>query len=551
MPSIASIPQAVRNAARLQQVISVLAKYGLARWLHRIPLDWLQNLFRTSQGDAIVGLSWSERVREAMAELGTTFIKIGQILSTRPDIIGPDLADKLSGLQSNTPPDKFPAVRELLEKELQQPLASVFATFEEEPFASASIGQVHLATLHDGRRVAVKVQHIGIEDNIRSDLEIAQDLASLVEAHSTEAALYRPVATIAEASRSLLKELDFRKELRNAQIFARHFRDDPTVRFPRMFPELSTRRILTMEYLEGTELSQIDDDADGNIDRQALAEHGAGIFLEMVFRDGFFHADPHPGNMLVMNDGVIGVLDCGMVGRIDDMLRDQFEDLLLAAVDGDSDRVVDSIITLGELPDAFDRRSLTQDIVEFFDHYSTMDFNEFELSTALNDATEIIRRQNIRLPSRLSMLIRMLAVLEGTAERLSPSFNMVDLLRPYRGRIVKRRLSPRRMRRRLLAAYRQWNHLLDIAPGDIADIPEKIKQGRFDVHLDHRRLDGLVSRLVRGIIVSSLFVGSSLLWSRSVPPLVYDYSVPGVFGSGLAFVLGARLLADLRKPGDH
>jgi len=220
-------------------------------------------------------------------------------------------------------------------------------------------------------------------------------------------------------------------------------------------------------------------------------------------------------------------------------------------VDGDSDRVVDSIITLGELPNTFDRRSLTQDIVEFFDHYSTMDFNDFELSPALNDATEIIRRQNIRLPARLSMLIRMIAVLEGTAERLSPSFNMVDLLRPYRGRIIKRRLSPRRMRRRLLAAYRQWNHLLDIAPGDVADILEKIKQGRFDVHLDHRRLDGLVSRLVRGIVVSSLFVGSSLLWSRSVPPLVYGYSVPGVLGSGLAFVLGARLLADLRKRGDH
>jgi len=551
MPSISSIPQAVRNAARLQQVISVLAKYGLATWLHRIPLDWLQKHFRTSQGDAIVGLSWSERVREAMAELGTTFIKIGQILSTRPDIIGPDLADKLSALQSNTPPDSFTAIRTLIEKELKQPIGDVFATFEEKPCASASIGQVHRATLHDGRQVAVKVQHIGIEDNIRNDLAIAQELAALVEAHSTEAALYRPVSTIAEASRSLLKELDFGKELRNAQIFARHFRNDPTVRFPEVFPKFSTRRVLTMEYLEGTELSRIDDAVGGTIDRQALAEHGAGIFLEMLFRDGFFHADPHPGNLLVMPDGVIGVLDCGMVGRIDEQLRDQFEDLLLAAVDGDPDRVVDAIIALGELPKTFDRRSLTHDIVEFFEHYSTMDFNDFDLSTALNDATEIIRRQNIRLPARLSMLIRMLAVLEGTAERLSPSFNIVDLLRPYRRSIVKRRLSPLRMRRRMLAAYRRWSHLLNIVPGDVADILENVKQGRFDVHLDHRRLDGLVNRLVRGIVVSSLFVGSSLLWSQSVPPHLYGFSIPGVVGSSLAVFLGARLLADLRNPGDQ
>lgn len=551
MPSITSIPQAVRNAGRLQQVISVLAKYGLATWLHRIPLDWLQKHFRTTQGDAIARLSWPDRVREALAELGTTFIKIGQILSTRPDIVGPELADKLSALQSSVPPDDFGAVRTLIEKELGKPVREVFASFDEIPIASASIGQVHRAVLHDGRQVAVKVQHTSIEEKLRSDLEIARELATLVETHSAEAALYRPVTTVEEIRRSLLKELDFGQELRNAQIFARHFRDDPKVRFPEMFAEFSTRRVLTMEFLEGTELSRIEASARDTIDLQLLAEQGAGIFLEMVFRDGFFHADPHPGNLLLLTDGVIGILDCGMVGRIDELLRDQFEDLLLAAVDGDSERVVDGIISLGELPEAFDRRSLTHDIVEFFDHYSTLDFSDFDLSTALNDATEIIRRQNIRLPARLSMLIRMLAVLEGTAEGLSPSFQLVDLLRPFRGRIVKRRLSPARMRRRMLGAYRRWSHLIDIVPGDVADILENVKQGRFDVHLDHRRLDGIVNRLVRGIIVAALFVGSSLLWSRSVPPLLYDFSIPGVLGSSLAVFLGARLLADLRDSGDH
>ncbi|MEO2030801.1 MAG: AarF/ABC1/UbiB kinase family protein [Planctomycetaceae bacterium] len=551
MPSLTSIPQAVRNAGRLQQVISVLAKYGLATWLHRIPLDWLQKHFRTSQGDAIARLTWPERVREALAELGTTFIKIGQILSTRPDIVGPELADQLSALQSSVPPDDFAAVRALIEKELRKPIEEVFASFEETPIASASIGQVHRARLHDGQQVAVKVQHPGIEEKLRSDLEIAHELATLVETHSTEAALYRPVTTVDEIRRSLLKELDFGQELRNAQIFARHFHDDPRVRFPGMFPEFSTRRVLTMEFLQGIELSRIEAEAGDTIDLQVLAEQGAGVFLEMVFRDGLFHADPHPGNLLLLTDGVIGILDCGMVGRIDELFRDQFEDLLLAAVDGDSEGVVEGIISLGELPEAFDRRLLTHDIVEFFDHYSTLEFSDFDLGTALNDATAIIRRQNIRLPARLSMLIRMLAVLEGTAESLSPSFQLVDLLRPYRARIVRRRLSPARLRRRMLAAYRQWSHLIDIIPGDVADILQNVKQGRFDVHLDHRRLDGIVNRLVRGIIVAALFVGSSLLWSRSVPPHLYGFSIPGVLGSSLAIFLGARLLADLRDSADR
>jgi ubiquinone biosynthesis protein len=284
---------------------------------------------------------------------------------------------------------------------------------------------------------------------------------------------------------------------------------------------------------------------------QSLATQGAGVFLDMVFRDGFFQADPHPGNLLLLPDGVICVLDCGMVGRIDEQLRDQFEDLLLAAVDGDSERMVETIVVLGELPDGFDRRALNQDIAEFFDQYATLEFTDFDLSIALNDATAIIRRQNIRLPAPLSMLIRMLTVLEGTAERLSPKFQLVELLQPYRSSVIKRRLSPARMLRRMMSAYRRWSHLLDIVPGDIAHILEKVKQGRFDVHLDHHRLDGIVNRLVLGIVVAALFVGSSLLWSRNVSPRLYGYSLHGVIGCSLAMFLGRRLLNDLRKSGDR
>ncbi|MCA9048302.1 MAG: AarF/ABC1/UbiB kinase family protein, partial [Planctomycetaceae bacterium] len=534
MPSITSLPQVVRNAARLHQVISVLARYGLAGWLHRIPLDWLQQHFRTSGGDRIAHLSRNQRIREALSELGTTFIKIGQILSTRPDIVGPELADELSSLQSGTAPDDWASVRALVESELECRLEDAFASFEETPIASASIGQVHRAVLPGGRTVAVKVQHIGIEEKIRNDLEIAIELARLVEAHSAEAALYRPVTTVEEISRALMRELDFGQELRNARSFAHHFRNEPEVHFPETIPDLSSRRVLTMEFLEGIELSRRELLQERSVDLNELAERGARVFLEMVFRDGFFHADPHPGNLLLLPDGAIGILDCGMVGRIDELVRDQFEDLLLAAVEGDSARMVETIEILGELPSDFDRQSLNQDVAQFFDHYATLDLTEFDLGEALNDAMSIIRRQHIRLPGRLAMLIRMIGVLEGTMERLSPAFRLVDLLKPYRASIIRRRMSPKRLQRRMLTAYRRWSRLLDIAPGNLADILEKVKQGRFDVHLDHRRLDGIVNRLVLGIIVAALFVGSSLLWSRNVPPQIYGYSLPGVLGCSLA-----------------
>lgn len=551
MPSISSLPQVVRNAARLQQVMSVLTKYGLASWFHRVPLDWVQQHFQTSQGDAIARLSWAQRVRQAIGELGPTFIKLGQILSTRPDIVGPELAEELSGLQSGTTPDDAQTVHKLIEDELGKPVSEIFSSFDDTPVASASIGQVHKATLPCGRNVAVKVQHAGIEEKIRSDLEIAMELAKLVESHSTEAALYRPVETVGELRRSLLRELDFGLELRNVQSFTQNFREDDTVRFPEVFSELSTRHVLTMEFLTGVSVSDGSALKQAGCDLQQLADKGAKVFLEMVFRDGFFHADPHPGNLLLLPGDVIGILDCGMVGRIDELIRDQFEDLLLAAVDSDSERMVETLVTLGELPDDFDRRSLSQDVAEFFDQYGMLAFDDFDLTEAMNDAMDIIRRQHIRLPGRLSMLLRMMAVLEGTAEKLSPQFRLVELLKPYRASIIKRRLSPVRMRRRLLAAYRRWSHLLDIVPGDVADILEKVKQGRFDVHLDHRRLDRIVNRLVLGIVVAALFVGSSLLWSRNVAPHLLGYSVPGVSGCLTAVFLGIRLLAELRRSVDQ
>lgn len=550
MPSVSSVPRIVRHAARLQQVVSVLTKYGVAPWLRHVPLQWVQRHLETADGIAIAQLTGPERVREAITEIGTTFIKLGQILSTRPDVVGLALAEQLSSLQSQTPPDPTDTIRGIIMEELGVPLEEVFLTFDDEPLASASIGQVHRATLLDGSDVVVKVQHSGIEQQIRNDLEIADELARLAENYSEDLALYQPVATVEELRRTLLAELDFRKELRNLQVFDAHFSRDHGIRFPKAYPDFSTPRVLTMEYLQGVHVNSVADILATGHDNTRVANAGAKAFLEMVFRDGFFHADPHPGNLLLMDDGVIGIIDCGMVGRIDDSLREQLEDLLMAAGDADVEHLVDLIVALGSLPNDFDRHALARDIADYFDRFACLPLDQINIGDAMTDAISTIRKHRIRLPARVSMLIRMLAVLEGTAEGISPEFHLMALLQPYKRRILSRRFSPSRLRRKSMAVVRHWSHLIDIVPGDVADILDRIKQGSFDVHLEHRRLDTIVNRLVLGIITAALFIGSALLWSRSVPPLLGDYSIPGCIGSLMAVYLTARLLRAIRSSGD-
>lgn len=546
MNAVTAVPQMIRNAGRLHQVISVLTKYGVAQWLRHVPLQWVQSHLQTSNGVAISDLNYSERVREAITEVGTTFIKLGQILSTRPDVVGVELAEELSNLQSKTPPDDAAQVKALLERELGRPIDEVFSSFDEAPLASASIGQVHRATLLDGSTVVVKIQHSGIEEQVRNDLEIARELARLAAAYSTEIALYQPVETVEELGRTLLAELDFQRELRNLQIFRENFKSDSRLHFPRPYPEFSTKKILTMELLEGIHVRSAQEIAQSGHEPEKVVNAGANAFLQMVFRDGFFHADPHPGNLLLLKDGRVGVIDCGMVGRVDDLLREQIEDLMIAAGNADVDHIVDLVVVLGDVPPSLDRPSLCRDVAEYFDRFSCLPLNQIVVSEALTEAVNAIRRHQIRLPTRVAMLIRMIAVLEGTGTRIAPDFQLLKLVRSYSTAIFRRRLSPRRLHRQLMTRLRRWTHLMDIAPGDLADILERVKQGSFDVHLEHRRLDSIVNRLVLGIISAALFIGSSLLWSRNVEPQIGGYSLPGMLGTGFALMLTFRVLRAVR-----
>ena len=560
MMRITSIPQIYRNANRWREIGSILGKYGVAGWIDRLGPDIAKDFLKAPGGAAIARQSWEVRFRMALSELGPTFIKLGQFLSTRPDLVGVTLADELQQLQTDVPADPPEVARRILEIEFGAPPDEVFDSFDDEPIASASIGQVHRARLKTGEEVVVKIQRAGIQRKVDVDLEILSGLAQMAE-RIPEFENYRPNAMAAEFRRVFRHELDFSREARNIQHFARDLRGDPTVHIPRCYPELSTSRVLTMEFVDGIKLSDTTALVEAGVDLNQIARRGASLYLEMIFGKSFYHADPHPGNALVLPGNVIALLDFGMVGRLDERLHEDIEEMLLAIATQDAEHLTAIIVRVGSVPANLDRASLSLDVADFISLYASQAIDDFDLSGALNDLTEMIRRYQISLPARVAMLIKVIVTLEGTAQLLSPSFSLMEVMRPYRKRMILKRLSPGRKIRKMRRFYAHLEHFVEALPRGLTEILEQVQSGKFDVHLDHRGLEPSVNRLVLGMLASALFLGSSLLVTRQVPPLVGDLwllnkipligtiSVPGAVGIALSVALGLRLWFAINKSG--
>jgi ubiquinone biosynthesis protein len=533
----------------LEEIVGVLHRYGLAEWLKEGGPDWLRAKLKGAAGEDLAALSREKRIRLALTELGTTFIKIGQMLSTRSDLVGPDLAKELSKLQADTPADPPETARGVVEAELGRPIGELFAAFEDRALASASIGQVHAATLADGRPVVVKVQHPGIEDRITEDLEILTSLAGLAERVSVEARLYQPRAAVAEFRRNLLAELDFTREARNLVLFGDNFQDDPTVHIPTPFRELTRRRVLTMEKLDGVSLAKAERLREEGVDTQELAVRGANLYLEMIFRDGVYHADPHPGNIFALTGGVLGLLDFGTVGRLDPNTREELEELMVAGNEQDVERVTDVALRMGSPPPDLDREALQADIGDFVDEFLGGSLEDLDVGGAVESFMAIVRRNRLLLPARLTLLGRVLVQLEGTSRLLERDFSLSALLKPYLSKMAARRFAPQRLLQGLQRAYRDWSRLIDIFPGEVTDILRRVRAGSFDVNLRLRHLDLTVNRLVYGMIVVAIVLGSSLVLALAVPPKVGGVSVIGAAGVVLAVVLGWKVLRAVTRSG--
>ena len=573
---ITSVPQLYRNVRRWTEIVSVMSKYGLADWMSRFHIDFLTDRLKTQDGAAQSQLTHNARIRMTLTELGPTFIKFGQLLSTRPDLIGLELALELEKLQSDAPKDPFETTKRIIENEQGIPLEEIFVEFEKEPIASASIGQVHRAKLDPQRfafasseqkdepisnelvDVVVKVRHEGIDRIVETDLDILSGLAQLAE-KLDDFKNYQPIAVVEEMSRTMMRELDFGREERNLIQFRSLFEKDKTVVIPEPISALCSARMITMQHISGTSIRKIKDNCPAGIDPNSVAQTGANLYLKMIFHHGFFHADPHPGNIIIQDDGTIGLLDFGMVGRISEQLREDIEAMLVAIVNQDVSMLSTLIKRIGRCPNNLNESAFSNEVADFVGQYSTQVLAQFDMSGALNDFMSLVRRFQITLPGEVSLLIKVLVSLEGTGRQLNPDFSLMEIMKPFQRLLLLKRLSPTRQAKKMRRFYMEVEQLVDQLPKRISNILEQVQSGQFDVKLDHRRLGPTANRLVMGLMTSALFLGSSMMLSYKVPPLLFpdvgpmgthDLSILGLLGCFASIMMGFRLTWAIRNSGN-
>ena len=563
---ISSIPQLYRNLRRWQEILAILRRYGLADWLSQLKFDFIRDWIKDEKGVPLASYSREKRVRLALTELGPTFIKLGQVLSLRPDLIGPALADELTALQTDVPADAPEKVREIVEAELGKPIEELFSAFDDKPIASASIGQVHCAQLKDGTRVVVKVQHADIQSKVNEDLEVMAGLATLAT-HVEELEVWKPIVLVEQLSKSLRRELNFTRELQNLQVFRGTYADQADLVIPKPYPELSSSRVLTMDWIRGEAVEEIEHTGRPQFleletrqaeSRQKLAKLTATVYVDMIFMNGLYHADPHPGNVLIVDNTKLGLLDFGMVGRIDDRLRESIEEMLLAVAAQDTSLLTTLIKRVGKSPANLDESILSIDVADVIATYGTQSLESFDLSGALNDVTDIMHRHQISLPPQTSLLIKMLITLEGTLHLLAPDFSLLEVMRPFFRKMWLRRVSPKRQAKKLRRIFLEVETLLETLPGQVTGVMQKVQEGKLDVHLSHKGLGPSVNRMVLGILISSVFLGSSMLLAFQVPPLIFlergwmgieKLSVFGLIGYGVSSLAVLRLIRAINRSG--
>lgn len=557
---IGIVSRTYRHINRYRQILTVLFKYGFGDIVDRLNVGQyveigMQMVSKKRRAN-MDSLTREERIRMALEDLGPTFVKLGQILSTRPDLVPVSLIHELSKLQDDVPPFPASQVTAIIESELSMSVADVFERFDTIPYAAASIGQVHRARFKTGEEVIVKVQRPNIKQMIEVDLEILLHLATLVERHIEDWEIYRPTRIVEEFARVIEKEIDYTVEASYAERFARQFIGNHTIYVPRIFREFSTQRILTMEYVTGIKASDIDRLDGGGYDRKIIADRGADLLLQQVFTYGFFHADPHPGNILILPDNVICYLDFGMMGWVDRQSREDIADMVYALVERNESGVVDALLRIVEGEEEPDRRALEADISNFMELYLYKSLKDIRIEAILQQLLDLITHYRLILPFDRFLMIKALSTTEGLGLMLDPDFDMTKKAAPFIRRLKLDRLGPRRMLSEFLETGGELVQLLRIIPGELRDILKQVKQGKVRIGFEHRGLEHFIfamdrssNRIAFALIVSSLIIGSSLIITTDIGPFLFGFPILGLFGFTIAGILGLWLLIAIIRSG--
>lgn len=510
----------IRHLRRYQEIAQVLIRQGLGELVDLLELQPYLRLPRRlvrQWREEAPPLSPPQRLRLALEELGPTFIKLGQVLSTRPDLIPPTYVVELSKLQDTVPAEPWEPIREQIEGELGSAIGELFAAIEPESIAAASLAQVHAATLHDGTNVVVKVQRPGIEDTIEVDLEILQDVARLLQDRVSLARLYDLPDIVRGFATTLRMELDFCREGYNADRLRDNFVDEPYLYVPEIHWDLTTRRVLVMERIRGIKIDNIEALDEAGYDRHRIAVHAARMVVREVLEDGFFHADPHPGNFIVMPGEVIGAMDFGMVGHLSRRTRADLSRLYVAAAHIDEQGIVDQLVRMGAIVDDVDRLALESDLARLLRKYYALPLRAVRARDVMRDVTPVAFRHHLRLPSQLWLLGKTLAMLEGVGRQLDPDFNFIAFSKPHVRHFAVKMMLPRNIGPRLIKAGGDWSDLFSLLPRIGSQLLIQAERGELGLTLEHRgleraldRLDRSANRISLSVLLASLIVGLAL-----------------------------------------
>jgi ubiquinone biosynthesis protein len=517
-----SMLQLVRHANRYREILSVLVKFGFKEFFEDAKLDLLlekgQRIFSKVPARSVATVSRPARLRMALEELGPTFIKLGQILSTRPDLLPPEYITELQKLQADVPAVEWPRIKAQLEEDLGD-LSDLFESIDEVPMAAASMAQAHRAVLRDGSRpIVLKVLRPGIERVVGADVEILEAVADWVARHSTNLPI-DPISVVGEFSEAIGHELDFLHEGRNTDLFRSNLEEGEQAWFPIVHWEVTRKRVLGLEEIKGVLLSKWREAALTAEQRELLVRNGAYTVLRQVLDIGFFHADPHPGNLFLLDDGRLCFIDCGMAGRVDKETVTDLANLIHGVASNDIDKLYDAFIALGQVDeDSINRRSVRKDLQSFLDEFTGVSFDKLDMGAMLRTFTEGLRKHRIQCPADIVLMIKALTTIEGVAEDIDPDFDLVSFAKPHVERLIKQQYSWRAIRNRIKRNAGKWLTLADRMPGRLTTLLERIGSSKFRVGLDVEGIQSMERTMYHSsrqisysVLVAAMILASSVL----------------------------------------